>query len=750
MSSLTTAQRLRRVRGLALAAAAVAALAFPLAGRAASERSASGRLAARQLIVRFVPGTSPRVADAVLARAGLIRLHPAGNRRTLVARAPSAVAARRALARLQGERTVDYAGPDSVVQATTVPNDPGYAALQWPWDNPRFPTAWSSTTGSSSVVVAVVDSGVDASHEDLAGAVLPGYNFVAGNTDTTDDNGHGTEVAGIIAARGNNGVGLAGACWSCKILPVKVLGADGHGTYSNMESGVRWAADHGAQIINLSEGGAVDDPTLRDAIDYAVGKGAVVVLAAGNSSSSDPTAGTGGYPAYYAPGISGAISVGGADFTSTLYSWSNYGSWVELAASGCFVSTAKDGGYADVCGTSFAAPQVAGLAGLLLSAAPGTSPGQVEAQLEAHTLPVAGAHTVAGGLVDAGSDLGTPGSSAGPPALTASPALYGTSREGQTLTATAGGWSGADSTGYQWERSSDGGATWTAIAGATSATYTLASGDVGALVRVSVTAVNGVGSTSAPSNATARVEAASSAPPVSPGGATPDLTGELTTDRAPLLQGGVTYRLRVYAVPGSGVAPHATVRFTLPAQVQIAGYTLDHGRGCTLQGQTFDCDLDWISPSVSSNLVVTGLVTGAGELTATATISAQGEQHVADDTVRLQQTVADPSVPVPIIVVPNGVPVVGGTVRTQLPDLLGGATVLRIDWQAYMPAKHGKARHGGSRGRRWVTVKAAGDYTLRLGQALVGCRLRTVVTIVSFAKARTLVSTETAPVVARR
>jgi subtilisin family serine protease len=751
MRSVTTVKRSCSLSALALLVSCVAALACPLAGRAASDRSPTVRLAARQLIVRFVAGTPQATADATLARAGLVRLHPAGNRLTVVARASSTGEAARALVSLRRERVVDYAGRDAVAQATTVPNDPDYTALPWPWDVPHFPAAWSSTTGSS-VVVAVVDSGVDAGHEDLAGSVLPGYNFLAGNTDTSDDNGHGTEVAGIVAARGDNGIGIAGACWSCKILPVKVLGADGKGTYSNIESGIRWAADHGAQVINLSVGGADADPTLVDAIEYAVGRGAIVVLAAGNSGSTDPGVGTGGYPAHDAPGIAGAVSVGAVDYSGALYSWSNWGSWVELAAAGCFISTSGDGGYGNVCGTSVAAPQVAGLAALLLSADPGASPTQLETELEAHTVAVPGAHTVATGVIDAEADLAGSGSTTvGPPALTAAPALSGTSREGQALSVGQGSWSHADAIGYQWQRSGDDGATWADIPGATSDAYTLAGADVGARVRAAVIASNAAGSTTAASNATATVEAASSAPPPSAGGALPDVTAEISTDSDPILQGNVTYRLRVYARSGSGVARRATVRFTLPAQVQIASFTLDHGRGCTRDGQIFDCDLDWLSPSVSSHLAVSGVVTGGGRLTATATIWAQAEQHVADDTVSLEQVVADPAAPVPTVVAPSGVPVVGGTLTARLPDILSGSAVLRIDWQAYGTARHKKTSSGGGAGsRRWVTVKTAGGYRLKLGSALVGCRLRAVFTIVRFSKVRTLISAETAPVIRQR
>jgi hypothetical protein len=491
-----------------LAVAIAIGFLLPSIAQARTTHSSSARIAARQVNVTFKGDVSAAAQQSVFARAGLVRLHTTSNPLSFVGRAVSAQAARRALAALRREPQVSYAGRDHVAQAMLTPNDLYFPTISWTWTNANFPAAWNLTSGSASVIVAVVDTGVQANNPDLQGSVLPGYNFVAGNTDTTDDFGHGTEVAGTIAAHGNNVIGVAGACWSCQILPVKVLDSTGHGTDSNIESGIRWAADHGANIINVSIGGTADDPTLRAAVSYAVGRGALVVIAAGNSASTDPGMGpTGGYPAFYASQIAGAISVGALDYNDVLYDFSDYGAWVEVAAAGCDMSTTNSGGYTvgGVCGTSFASPQVAGLAALLLSVTPDLTPAQIETKIEAsantqrpnlrsQTLSCGGPCT-AFGRIDAQALF--------VPANTSLPTLAGTADVGQTLTASPGTWSGAGvSTANVWQRSNDSGATWTTIALATGTTYTLATADVGATVRVSVSGSNAVGATTASSAAT--------------------------------------------------------------------------------------------------------------------------------------------------------------------------------------------------------------------------------------------------------
>ena len=180
---------------------------------------------------------------------------------------------------------IRYAELDGRAFALATPNDPFWPD-EWSEARTHAPAVWDLTTGSHSVVVAVVDTGVDASQPDLAPRVLPGPDFVNGDSDASDDQGHGTAVAGIVAATGNNGIGTAGYCWQCRILPVKVLGSDGAGFDSWVAQGIIWAVDHGAKVVNASLGSPTDDLTVAAAAHYAVQHGALLVAAAGNDGST--------------------------------------------------------------------------------------------------------------------------------------------------------------------------------------------------------------------------------------------------------------------------------------------------------------------------------------------------------------------------------------------------------------------------------------------------------------------------------
>jgi subtilisin family serine protease len=185
-------------------------------------------------------------------------------------------------------------------------------------------------------------------------------------------------VTGVAGARSNNVVGVAGLCWRCAIMPVKVLGATGTGSVSNVAAGIVWATDHGARVINLSLGGAASSTTLAEAAQYAYDRGVVLVAAAGNSSSSTPN-----YPA----ALPTVIGVAGSDAADQLTGTSNFGSWVDVAAPGCNFTTGLASWYGTFCGTSSAAPVVAGVAGLALSLAPGASNRQVEEAIESTAAP---------------------------------------------------------------------------------------------------------------------------------------------------------------------------------------------------------------------------------------------------------------------------------------------------------------------------------------------------------------------------
>jgi subtilisin family serine protease len=242
------------------------------------------------------------------------------------------------------------------------PTDPLWGQ-QWGAALTKAPTAWAVTKGFPSTVVAVLDTGVDQSQPDLRGAFVAGYDFVNNDADPSDDLGHGTAVAGLVAARGNNGLGGAGSCPRCSIMPVKVAAADGTASEANVASGITWATDHGARVINLSLGGPYGT-TVAGAVSYARSRGVLVAAAAGNNGNSNLV-----YPAAN-PGV---LSVAASQPNDQLYSWSNYGSWVAVAAPGCDLTTLRGAGYGEFCGTSASTPVVSGLAALAMSYAPTAS-----------------------------------------------------------------------------------------------------------------------------------------------------------------------------------------------------------------------------------------------------------------------------------------------------------------------------------------------------------------------------------------
>jgi type VII secretion-associated serine protease mycosin len=256
-------------------------------------------------------------------------------------------------------------------------NDP-MRAQQWALDRAPFEWAWSTTRGAG-VIVAVVDTGVDAAHEDLGSVVLPGIDYIDPSRDGRfDPAGHGTHVAGIIAARVNNARGIAGAAPDVRILPVRVLDADGSGVSSNVAAGIIWAADHGARVINVSLGGGPSSG-VQIAIRYALTKQAVVVAAAGNNGASGNTP---VYPAAYPE----AIAVGAYDQNRAQAAFSNRSAYVDVSAPGNeILSTwsSSSRSYAVASGTSMATPYAAAEAALVTAANPKLSAGSVTSIMEA-------------------------------------------------------------------------------------------------------------------------------------------------------------------------------------------------------------------------------------------------------------------------------------------------------------------------------------------------------------------------------
>lgn len=289
---------------------------------------------------------------------------------------------------------------DDRVQATAMPNDPYTKALAWPTNQLQLMHAWDLTAGSPNVTIAVLDTGVS-NVPDLRGALLPGIDLVNGDGDASDDNGHGTAVAGVAAARSNNGIGIAGVCGRCSVLPVKVLDSQASGHASVVADGVRWAVAHGAKVLVISLNAPSDQPALNAALSEAIAQGVTVVTSAGNGGSANPS--TGGYPAASVPD---AIRVGATTAKKRLASWSNHGSWVDIAAPGWATTLRRPGGV-DIgrSGTSFSAPYVAGIAGLLLSENPALTPAEVKSLILAGGTPVKGLAVVSGRFANAATSL---------------------------------------------------------------------------------------------------------------------------------------------------------------------------------------------------------------------------------------------------------------------------------------------------------------------------------------------------------
>ena len=414
-----------------------------------------------------------------------------------------------AVASLEADPAVEYVEPEVFLEATDVSPNDALWSQQWGPKRVRAPAAWEATRGSTSVVVAVLDTGVDAAHPDLRGALVPGFDIVNRDANPTDDNGHGTAAAGVIAARTNNVRGQAGICWSCAIMPVKVLGADGRGTTAAIASGILWAVAHGADVINLSLGGTGTTRALADAVAYAASEGVVLVTAAGNNGNR-----TAFYPAAY-PQV---ISVAGTTPSDRRYAWSNYGPWVQVAAPGCNIAPDRGGGYINFCGTSSATPLVSGIAALAYSLQPTLSKSAFERALRSAAVPVGS--MVQYGRVNARATLERLGLTQ--PRNVTRPTIRGTKRVGSILESRKGTWAGKPTRfTYRWLRCNTAGRACTNIRGATEAKYRLRAADQRSRLRLRVRARNAQGGATAMSAPTREIRhAAATAPQAATSAAT--------------------------------------------------------------------------------------------------------------------------------------------------------------------------------------------------------------------------------------
>jgi subtilisin family serine protease len=477
-----------------------------------------------ELLVRFRAGTTNAEMEGAARRAsGTLTDHIAQLGVHVVEVPPQRT--QEALASLRSEASVESVERDVFLDALdTVPNDALWST-QWGWRVVGAPRAWDASRGSPAVVIAVLDTGVDALHPDLRGATIAGYDFVNDDADPSDDHGHGTSAAGVAAARTNNSEGQSGVCWACSLMPVKVLDSRGSGKSSTIALGIAWAADHGAQVLNMSLGGPGTTNTLRAAVEYAASRGALLVASAGNSGVDTPF-----YPAAYDQ----VVGVAATTESDARYSWSNYGDWVPVAAPGCNTATRAGGGYVEFCGTSSAAPMVSGIAGLAFALNPNASSADVEQALAGSATPVPGvarfgrvnAPTVMSAVSSTGSASPVqapppppppppavpppPPQPAPPPPATSAPAvnprpanlrpprLRGLSRVGRALRVLPGAWSASPARfTYSWQRCAPNGKRCRAIKRAHKSRYRLTKPDRGRRVRARVVASNAAGAGSA-------------------------------------------------------------------------------------------------------------------------------------------------------------------------------------------------------------------------------------------------------------
>lgn len=250
--------------------------------------------------------------------------------------------------------------PEVVYAIARTPNDPQYSSQAAVLSLVQADSAWNSQIGASNTLVAVLDTGIRGTHPDLSAKMIPGYDFVhavaLAGTENSDDEGHGTIVAGIIAASTDNGVGMAGIDWSARLMPIKVIKSDGTGTDTDVAQGLRWAVDHDARIVNMSFGGGFSQ-TLKDQIDYAWAHGVLMAGASGNGGTEASL-----YPASWDE----VMDVGSVSNSLAHSSFSNYSNSLDITAPGeNIISTTFDGGYGTASGTSVATPFVSGAMALM-------------------------------------------------------------------------------------------------------------------------------------------------------------------------------------------------------------------------------------------------------------------------------------------------------------------------------------------------------------------------------------------------
>jgi len=328
------------------------------------------RIIEGEILVRFKPGVKPKRVRQIFSKHSLVQRKLIEKVQGYLMKIPKEKTIEEMIEELKKDPDVIYAEPNFTLQSlSTAPNDE-YFDRQWATKKIELDNAWDLEKGSADVTIAVIDSGIDLEHPDLKENMIPGYDFVNDGSDAWDDNGHGTAIAGVIGAIGNNNQGIAGVNWQSKLMPLKVVDGDGIGTYYDVAQGIIYAAEHNARIINLSIGGYAYSNALKDAVDYALEKGCLLVAAVGNDGIGAPM-----YPAAY----EGVIGVAATDSQDRVDKNSNYGDFVDLSAPGLSIYTTElEGRYGYNSGSSLACPHTTGLIGLILSSNPSLSEKDIE------------------------------------------------------------------------------------------------------------------------------------------------------------------------------------------------------------------------------------------------------------------------------------------------------------------------------------------------------------------------------------
>ena len=328
--------------------------------------SAFGNWAKGRILVAPNAGLSDEDFAAVLAPHGGKSLGKVRGLNVHVVELPANANEEAVASALAHNPHVKFAEVDSIVSSTAITNDP-ILPQEWQISKIGASTAWNTATGAG-IVVAVLDSGVQSNHPDLQANLVPGWNIYNNNNLTTDVNGHGTAVAGTIAAVGNNGIGVAGVAYRAKIMPVRISDAACNTTLSLVASGITWAADHGADIANVSYSNLYKSSTVISAATYLRNKGGETVVSANNNAINEGSANT--------PSM---ITVSATDQNDSLASFSSWGPMVDVAAPGVTVQTTLwKSGYGWGTGTSFSTPVTAGTVALIMSVNPALTPAQVE------------------------------------------------------------------------------------------------------------------------------------------------------------------------------------------------------------------------------------------------------------------------------------------------------------------------------------------------------------------------------------